>query len=101
MQLRFIAEDVFNDGDNSSGGSLVEAAIDDVFIQSIILNDDACDFGDLNGDQELNVLDVVIVVNIVLDNFNPSQEELCAADINQDDIVNVLDIVALINLILE
>ena len=47
------------------------------------------------------MLDVVIVVNIVLDNFNPSQEELCAADINQDDIVNVLDIVGLINLILE
>ena len=100
MQFRFIAEDTYNDGDNGSGGSLVEAAIDDFILQDITFSSNCDSNGDLNEDQELNVLDVVIIVNIVLDNFAPSTEELCVADINEDDIINVLDIVALINIIL-
>ena len=52
--------------------------------------------GDVNGDDILNVLDVVLLVNIVLysDEHNPS------ADMNSDGIINVLDIVLLVNIIL-
>ena len=35
VQFRFIASDQFNDGDNGSGGSLVEAAIDDFKLEII------------------------------------------------------------------
>jgi len=100
MQLRFIAEDTYNDGDNGTGGSLVEAALDDVVFQDITINDDCNSVGDLNQDEEIDILDVVLIINIILDNSNPSDEQYCVADINQDNIVNVLDIVELINLIL-
>ena len=56
----------------------------------------ACDLlGDSNGDGNLNVLDVVLLVNIVLaGEFNE------CADLNGDDSLNVLDIVLLVNIIL-
>ena len=99
MQLKFIAEDTYNDGDNGSGGSLVEAAVDDVFLQAI--SGYGCDSsGDLNQDGVINVLDIVLIVNIILDNPNPSGDEYCYADLNSDNIINVLDIVLVVNLIL-
>ncbi len=52
--------------------------------------------GDINSDNNINVLDVVLLVNLVLDNSNYNQ----LADINSDMIINILDIVELINLIL-
>ena len=52
--------------------------------------------GDINGDEIINVLDVVIIVNMIVSNAEYSPE----ADLNDDAIVNVLDIVLLVNLIL-
>ena len=53
--------------------------------------------GDMNGDGELNVLDIVILVNLILseDDSNPT------GDLNQDGSLNILDIVNLVNLILD
>ena len=94
VQFRFIAEDINNIGDTGTGGSIVEAAIDDFTVSSFNANDTIQ--GDLNYDGQLNVLDVVTMVNIVLSNA-------CAtmADINLDDNCNVLDVVILVNLILD
>jgi len=51
--------------------------------------------GDINGDNGINVLDVILLVNHILeDSFN----EL--GDMNGDDVLNILDIVDLINIIL-
>ena len=50
--------------------------------------------GDINGDDIVNVLDVVILVNIIL-----SEENDPNGDINGDGIINVLDIVTLVNMI--
>ena len=52
--------------------------------------------GDLNGDQIINILDIIEVINIIL---NPSYNN--AADMNQDGIVNIQDIIILIGIILE
>ena len=52
--------------------------------------------GDLNNDEIINILDVIMMVNIILDINNFSEN----ADINEDSIVDILDIVLLINLIL-
>ena len=52
--------------------------------------------GDINGDEVINVLDVVIIVNLIVSNAEYMEE----ADLNEDSIVNVLDIVLLVNLIL-
>ena len=51
--------------------------------------------GDVNGDDTINVQDIILVVNMILSNDNNS-----SGDINADGIVNVLDIVQLVNLIL-
>jgi hypothetical protein len=52
--------------------------------------------GDLNADGIPNVLDIVLLVNLVLGNNEPSD----CSDINGDGILNVLDIVLLVNIVL-
>ena len=52
--------------------------------------------GDLNGDQNLNILDIISLVNLILDNdYDP------VGDINSDNILNVLDVILLVNIILD
>ena len=52
-------------------------------------------------DQQIDILDMVLIINIILYEPNPSEEILCSADINQDNVINILDIVELINWILD
>ena len=51
--------------------------------------------GDLNGDNLLNVLDVILLVNLIL-----AQGYNDIGDLNNDNILNVLDIILLVNMIL-
>jgi hypothetical protein len=51
--------------------------------------------GDVNGDGNINILDVVLVVNYILDNLYVN-----TADVNNDMVVNVLDVVVLVGDIL-
>ena len=61
-------------------------------------NENSCDtLGDVNNDNELNILDVVIIVNIIL---SGATDNLCS-DYNQDGITNILDLVSLVSEILE
>ena len=53
--------------------------------------------GDINGDQNLNVLDVILVVNMALGNSGIDLN----GDMNGDGMINVLDVVLLVNIILE
>tara|TARA_B100001175_G_scaffold60215_1_gene48866 strand:- start:583 stop:1296 length:714 start_codon:yes stop_codon:yes gene_type:complete len=61
----------------------------DAFDQEVIL-------GDINGDEILNVLDVILVVNMALG----TDEVDLNGDMNDDGGINVLDIVLLVNIIL-
>ena len=54
------------------------------------------DKGDLNQDQQINILDIVLLVNLILSNNYNS-----IGDINDDQILNVLDVIQLINVILD
>ena len=92
MRFRFIAEDISYPGDDGSGGSIIEAALDDF---KILVFDDAL-IGDANYDGILNVLDVVIVVSMILGN----QESDLIVDINGDGGLNIQDIILLMNIIL-
>ena len=56
--------------------------------------------GDVNFDNELNVLDVVLIVGYILDPQNFSDDQVHYSDINEDGNVDILDVVAIINLIL-
>ena len=57
--------------------------------------------GDLDHDNELNVIDIVILVNIIIGDIIPDEYQLWAADLNEDDVIDVLDIVQLVGIILE
>lgn len=96
IKIKFIAEDIFNDGDAGSGGSLVEAAIDDFKIEYVSYQQYTP--GDINNDSEINVLDVVLLVNMVL---GTEAQNFLTGDLNEDSEINVLDIVVLISMILD
>jgi hypothetical protein len=51
--------------------------------------------GDINGDNSINIQDIVLAVNLVL-----SSEYNNLADLNSDGTIDVLDIVQLVNIIL-
>ena len=51
--------------------------------------------GDLNGDEVVNILDIVQLANMIL-----SGEYADNADLNSDGQVNILDIVQIVNIIL-
>ncbi len=51
--------------------------------------------GDINGDSEINIQDIIITVNLILNNEYNNQ-----ADLNSDSTVDILDIVHLVNIII-
>ena len=57
--------------------------------------------GDINGDDVINVQDVVISVNHALDGTAPEPATFWAADMNYDNILNILDVVRILNVILD
>ena len=56
--------------------------------------------GDVNGDELINVIDIVALVSFILETDTPSDSEYLAGDFNGDGNLNVLDIVDIIALIL-
>ena len=52
--------------------------------------------GDINNDGLLNVQDIVFLVNFILGNQNPNQQEFSAADMNYDGILNILDVILMV-----
>jgi hypothetical protein len=56
--------------------------------------------GDVNQDDELNILDVIILIGFVLETQEPSDQQLLILDMNNDAMINVQDIILLVNEIL-
>ena len=56
--------------------------------------------GDVNFDNQINIVDIVIMVNFILGITAPTNEEFIAADLNEDGELNVIDVVANISNIL-
>ena len=53
--------------------------------------------GDVNGDGEINVLDVITLLNMILEITGP---DYASGDMNADDALDVLDVVNLVNIVL-
>ena len=56
--------------------------------------------GDLNEDFEIDILDIVIIVNVITNNINPSNHQTWSSDINGDFAIDVLDVVTIINIVI-
>ena len=57
-------------------------------------------YGDLNFDNTLDVTDVITMVNFVLNQSIPSEEQSLTSDMNQDGVLNILDVIQLVSAIL-
>ena len=51
--------------------------------------------GDINGDNLINVLDAIQIINLIL-----AAEYNISADMNDDSIISILDVILLVNIIL-
>ena len=54
--------------------------------------------GDTNGDQSLDILDVIIMVNMIFGDEDPNYQ---TADLNNDNEISILDVIMLIGIILD
>ena len=57
--------------------------------------------GDINGDEIVNIQDLILLVNFILDIENPNGDQYNSGDINGDEILNILDIISIVNIILD
>ena len=89
MKFKFIAQD-------QDYGSLVEAALDDFFIESINAGSSYL-IGDSNMDGAINIQDIIVIINIALGIDSADQYN---ADTNQDGSVDILDVISTVNIIL-
>jgi len=69
------------------------------FSQTVTTQPLTAKLGDANGDDGVNVMDLVQNVDYILGN-NPKPFIFSAADVNNDDTINVLDIVGIVDIIL-
>ena len=56
--------------------------------------------GDPDGNDFVNVVDIVLVVGYITGNASLTPEQFCAADMNGDEQINVVDIVAIVGIII-
>ena len=71
---------------------------------NLSVSGDVCadwELGDINQDNEYNVLDVILTVNLVLSETEVDQCEFYSGDINNDGTLNILDVIEVINLVLD
>ena len=64
------------------------------------LSNDCLSDGDVNFDNNTDVLDIVSIVGYILGNNTFTDDQLCTSDVNQDENVDVLDIVLVVSTIL-
>lgn len=57
------------------------------------------EIGDVNGDREMNVLDVVFAVNHIMGLFILDEHEGCRANCNRDAYINIRDVTGIVSLI--
>ena len=92
--------------------SSIYVAPDDIFYYSIssnincfvngnisISNQVEINLGDVNIDDEINILDIIMIVGFILNN-SMNQIQFENSDINSDDIINIFDIILLIESIM-
>jgi len=56
--------------------------------------------GDINGDESVNIQDIIFLINFILDVDEPDTGQFSAADMNDDGVLNIQDIILIVNVIL-
>ena len=77
----------------SHQGNVNPYVVDPSLVGRVFIINSEIIHGDVNQDQELDILDVIISVGFVLTTYDLSFLEITIADMNYDAVVNVLDVV--------
>jgi len=85
---------------NEQDTILIEFLPHETISQNIFIGDELIQ-GDINQDMVVDILDVIIMVNIVLNNHIPNEEEVWSADFNEDGNINIQDIILIVQNILD
>ena len=59
------------------------------------------DFGDINQNHFINVVDIIYIVNYIFNAIDLSDFQIVLADLNIDGMISVLDIIEIVNIIME
>ena len=57
--------------------------------------------GDLNGDGNYNIVDVLLCVQFIMGLADLEEDELNRADMNYDGVIDVFDVLLIVDLILD
>ena len=93
--LRWVYE---KDGAQSSGEDC--AWVDRIYFPPGAIPPLNIDFGDLNFDSIVNVLDVIVTVNYIIGYIDLNNEQIQNADVNMDGSVDVFDILLIVDMAL-
>ena len=55
---------------------------------------------DINDDGNWDILDILLTINFIMDQFEPTPEQNFLADMTQDGIIDILDIIMMVNFVL-
>ena len=72
-----------------------------LYVLNELLGNNDVVIGDINLDNQINILDIIFLINFILNVQVPTDIQMVASDINFDEILNILDIVQLANLVLQ
>ena len=79
----------------------LNSAMNIIIFQDISFNFLDVDLGDVNIDENIDILDIVMIVNFILLVNLPDNNEFYLSDFNSDNQIDVLDLTELINFILQ
>ena len=57
-------------------------------------------YGDVDSNGDINILDVILIIDFIIGDNHPSENQAFLADINSDNIINILDIIDIVDIIL-
>lgn len=66
-----------------------------------VIVDETCMTGDINCDDQVNIVDIVMIVQFILDQAEPDEDQFTNSDLNLDGEINVSDILIIVQLILQ
>ena len=72
-----------------------------LYVLNELLGNNDVVIGDINLDNQINILDIIFLINFILNVQIPTDIQMVASDINFDEVLNILDIVQLANLVLQ
>ena len=102
------AFDSFGDGWNDNYWTILDSQSNTIFSYTLedgsegmsdtfVIESESC-FGDVNGDNTLNISDILIIINAII---NQDTEDLLeCGDMNNDNILNISDLIIIVDLIL-